>query len=103
MDVGINVSEARREYTRNWNFKKKYGITLHDYDKMLIECNYKCNICEKKHREAHNGLHVDHDHETGSVRGLLCKECNTAIGLLRDNTFLLDKAKKYLTIYGEKN
>lgn len=70
---------------------------------MLIKQEGKCKICgreillfgESKHRTAH----VDHDHSTGKVRGLLCQECNTGFGKFRDNTEYLANAIKYLKEY----
>ena len=56
------------------------------------------NICGKHADDNHNKrLYIDHDHETGKVRGLLCLQCNTALGLLKDNPKVLKKALKYLT------
>lgn len=77
-----------------YNLRKKYGITLADYARMLIKQGEGCAICG----EADDGalLAVDHCHETGEVRGILCRRCNTAIGKLSDDPTLLASAIDYL-------
>jgi Recombination endonuclease VII len=76
---------------------KKYGVTRAQYDAMLDAQGSGCAVCRaprpgggKEH------FHVDHDHGTGVVRGLLCGACNTAIGLLRDDPAIADKVAAYL-------
>lgn len=66
-------------------------MTLEDYEKMSDLQNGKCAICGEKKE-----LHVDHDHETGMIRGLLCGNCNRAIGIMKDDKNLLIKAIEYL-------
>lgn len=65
------------ERCRAWRYKKIYGITLEEYDKLLKEQNGLCAIC--KVVPVSNKLAVDHDHDTGTVRGLLCPRCNRAV------------------------
>lgn len=79
---------------RNQSYKKRYGISLEDYNKMLVEQNGVCAICfqEPKVRR----LAVDHNHNTGQVRGLLCHHCNTSLGSFNDDKSLLLSAVKYL-------
>jgi hypothetical protein len=90
----------RRDYRKNWQLKNHYGITLEQYKEMLKEQNGLCAICGNpetdKIGETLSTLAVDHDHETGRVRGLLCKKCNTAIGLFFENIDTIKKAIKYL-------
>lgn len=80
--------------------KRSYGITLADYTKMLEQQEHKCAICDGpgfKMKGQHNVLLVvDHDHETGDVRGLLCHNCNRALGLLQDSTKVVGSALSYL-------
>lgn len=78
---------------RKWMLKGKYGITPAQFEDMAIAQEYKCAICEQL---PNNKLHVDHDHKTGKIRGLLCARCNLGIGSFEDNTGLLLKAVKYL-------
>jgi hypothetical protein len=70
----------RREYT-NYNIKSKYGMTIEEYDVLLKEQNNKCYICEKENKSKKR-LAIDHCHKTGRIRGLLCLQCNTALGKL---------------------
>jgi hypothetical protein len=60
--------------------KRKYGLTLEQFDEMLAAQGGGCGICGKLGAD-----NVDHDHETGRVRGILCWNCNIAIGQLEDN------------------
>jgi hypothetical protein len=75
------------------NTKKKYGLGLEEYVKLLDLQNGKCGICGLN--KPYN-LHVDHNHQTGRVRGLLCFHCNAALGHFRDNKELLKKASTYI-------
>jgi hypothetical protein len=82
---------------RNKWFQKSYGITIQEYYEILKKQDEKCAICETKAgNEKNKRLVVDHHHETNIVRGLLCQRCNRAIGLLRDDRALLEKAIMYL-------
>jgi hypothetical protein len=74
---------------------EKYGLTPKEYKKMCEYQQNKCLICNKKVKS----LHVDHDHITGNVRGLLCNNCNSGIGFLGDNLNSLINASKYLLKY----
>ena len=83
------ISESQRIR----HLKVKYGISIDDYNALLIKQAGKCGICKKEKDET---LCVDHDHETGVVRGLLCTSCNKAIGLLGDTRESLQSALDYL-------
>lgn len=95
--------EARRDDPEGFKAKKRdetlrrrYGISQLDFDQMLVEQNYSCAICRDDGVSGHHGLlHVDHDHETGRVRGLLCNRCNLALGYLEDDS-LLSAMVRYL-------
>ena len=81
---------------RAYNLKSKHGITLADYERMLAQQSGKCAICgslSPGHNETH--FHVDHDHLTGRVRGLLCECCNVGIGYF-DGPERLEAAAQYL-------
>jgi hypothetical protein len=82
---------------REYSYNTKYGITIQDYDDMFEDQGGVCKICSlPQTNKRFNHLCVDHDHETGEVRGLLCDPCNRAIGLFKDDSRLLDKAREYL-------
>lgn len=74
---------------------KRYGISVEQYDEMLQRQNGVCAICQKE-CQLGVSLGVDHDHKTGRVRGLLCRKCNTGIGLLGDDLESLQRAVRYL-------
>lgn len=85
--------------TRPYMLKAKYGITTGQYDEMMSRQGGKCAICGTENGASAKGtktLSVDHCHSTGSVRGLLCNNCNRAIGLLKDNVAVLESAIMYL-------
>lgn len=73
--------------------KSRYGLTEEEYDAIIERQQGKCKICSKVPKKPC----LDHDHNTGRVRGMLCDDCNKALGLLGDNTELLESAIKYLT------
>lgn len=80
---------------------RTYNISIEDYRDLYIMQEGKCYICNSSgftisDRSAVD-LVIDHDHKTGDVRGLLCHNCNRALGLLKDNLLYLEKAKEYLT------
>lgn len=84
------------------NLHKRLGLAIEDYRALLQAADYKCEICGKPHcweptkKYERSRLGVDHDHETGVVRGVLCNKCNAAIGLLQDSVDLIDRAAVYL-------
>lgn len=69
----------------------KYGISLKEYEVLLKKCNGLCMICIKNEATC-----IDHCHESGEVRGLLCRPCNLALGFFRDNLSSIKNATKYL-------
>lgn len=86
----------RRTTQRGSDLKRKFGITVDQYDSILLSQNNGCAICGDSKNRGGNRLAVDHDHDTGRVRGLLCHRCNTAIGLFSDDIELLKSAIYYL-------
>lgn len=87
--------------SRRYRLKKRYGITTDDYDQMFVEQDGACAICGSKPESPRNqgdaNLSVDHDHESGQVRGLLCHPCNRSIGLIGDHN--LAAAAAYIEKY----
>lgn len=87
-----------------YNFKRLYGISYKDYKKMEKKQNHRCGICGMKleqtnpNNQYNNNKHfsVDHNHKTGKIRGLLCRNCNSGIGWMRENPYILIKTIKYL-------
>jgi len=89
--------EVRRRVANN-ALMRVFGITLDQYENLAAAQDNRCAICGKP--ETGKRLSVDHDHQTGRVRGLLCGLCNTAIGKLNDDPALLEKAVTYLRQHG---
>ena len=90
-----------REHIKWKSFiQRTYGITAEDYYDMLADQNNSCAICNSEtvnsSRVSSGKLFIDHCHDTGKVRGLLCAKCNNAIGLLNDDVDILQKAIVYL-------
>lgn len=96
----INALQRPMGYVRH--LKLQFGISIDQYEHMLIRQNSKCAICEMPETKADKRygkvrrLSVDHNHTSGEIRGLLCFECNTALGKFKDNTALLRRAACYL-------
>jgi len=89
-----------KEKTRAIGIFRRFGITSQDYDKMYKNQKGVCAICKNKEIcPRHKHLSVDHNHETGKIRGLLCNTCNKALGLFKENPQYLKNAVKYLKKY----
>lgn len=81
---------------------RKYGITLEEYDRLYEKQSGVCAICHLPQSSTRNSrLCVDHDHQTGEVRGLLCSDCNRGIGLLKDDYRILNNAADYLRAFAD--
>lgn len=75
---------------------KKYGLDEEQFADMLDAQRGRCAICEKRIDVRNRPAHVDHDHGTGLVRGLLCAYCNTELGLHHDDARWFCRAGEYL-------
>jgi hypothetical protein len=73
--------------------KRLYGLMPYQYEQMVIQQGNKCGICEKSFIDKRSTPHVDHDHETGNIRGLLCSKCNLGLGQIG---LFLNNAIKYI-------
>ena len=97
-------SEKKQKYYRKNKhniLKRKYNITLKDYENMLFEQNNICFICNEKivsqfTNENNNVACIDHNHETGKVRALLCRSCNSGIGYFKEKISILKSAINYI-------
>lgn len=94
--------EKYKRLKRNQDLKKLYGLTIEDVEIILKNQNYKCAICGEEIflfgdlKNRNKVAHVDHNHDTGEVRGLLCGKCNQGLGYFMDNTDYLLSAISYL-------
>jgi len=85
---------AYRQKARAANRSRLYGVSEDRHTELWAQQGGVCAICLLD--DEAKGLGVDHDHETGAVRGLLCQNCNGAIGMLRERQDLLVRAGEYL-------
>jgi hypothetical protein len=85
--------------TRERHLVRKYGVSLSDYDAMLLAQDGKCAIClTTPDTQRYGVFHVDHCHATGAVRGLLCRGCNNVLGVVNDSPEALARAIAYLGV-----
>jgi Autographiviridae endonuclease VII len=85
---------ARRDKTRADHLRRTFDLTVGEYEAMLEEQRGGCATCGRLPKRI--SLHVDHDHKTHEVRGLLCMQCNNGLGLLQESPELLRDAADYL-------
>jgi len=87
-------------YYKSVQLKSTYGLSLDEFNAMRERQGYCCAICGEHENEItgrRGGLHVDHDHETGRIRGLLCWRCNLGLGNLQESPDVLSQAISYIT------
>lgn len=94
---GIIYKKEKLTYQEQKDYKKcrKYGLTLDEYYSLIEKQKSFCAICENPC----NSLNIDHCHDTGFVRGLLCWSCNVGLGHFKNNIKSLNKAIKYLETF----
>lgn len=109
------VQEYRKEHSYSYNaensralrLKNVFGLSVEEFERMNLYQEGKCAICKEQETSRHwNGkvkrLSVDHCHETGEIRELLCQKCNHAIGMFRENVETLRNAIEYLARHSKK-
>ena len=96
-------SEKYRNTAWARHIKAKYGISVQDYEDMLVTQNYSCKICgskkanrDWKEKTQRIGLFVDHCHTTGKVRGLLCNKCNVGLAMFNEDLDTFASAMAYI-------
>jgi len=95
-------SPANRRKNADSKRRQAYGITQAQYDRLYFEQAGLCAICRQPETRLHGrygvpfNLGVDHNHTTGSIRGLLCNTCNRALGLMGDDPSIFEAALRYL-------
>ena len=94
----MRATREGKERQRAGHLKRKYGITIEHYDELLARQGGGCAICGREPRPDIS-LHLDHDHESGQLRGILCFRCNNALGDFDDDLTLLRAAIRYLESY----
>lgn len=91
----------KKKWSRTARLKKQYGLTLEQYENMVLLQNNRCAICNKLGSQFNFKLVIDHCHSTGKVRELLCNRCNTGIGQFYENIEAISKAVVYLKKHKE--
>ncbi len=99
--VKHNTSCSKRCSELAYRLRKWYGLTIKEYTDLLDEQDHRCKICGNRAEPegisfANRSLNVDHCHDTGKVRGLICSNCNTGLGKFKDSPELIEKAFAYL-------
>lgn len=99
------VRELKRKYRlkyknklRSKAYKASYGITLEDYNELFKKQDGRCKCCGVHQTELKRSLSIDHDHSTGRIRGLLCNNCNVAIGHVKESAIILQAIINYLSL-----
>lgn len=101
----VNATQRARRARPDVKFRaradhlmRKFGITIEQYDAMMAAQGGGCSLCGRPRRED-SSLHVDHDHSTGKIRGILCFCCNNALADFQEDPALLAKAASYVTAH----
>lgn len=94
--------------SRKRHLLRYYGLKWDDYLLMFEEQNGKCAICKIDlkligDKNIKSGMHVDHSHESNSIRGLLCHDCNAGLGYFKENITILNNAIDYLEFFKHKD
>ena len=89
-------SAAHREESRGRRLMRAYGLTTEAYESLLAGQDGRCAICQRGDPGGRRGWNIDHDHDTGAVRGILCCGCNRMLGGARDEVETLAAAIDYL-------
>ena len=100
-DCGVKMVQNFKKVNPLWELgyrlKRKYGISIDEYNIFLERQDNKCSMCECEFSDSlKRRLCVDHCHKTGKIRGLLCFNCNTVLGKVNDDVHILLNAVNYL-------
>jgi hypothetical protein len=91
---------TREDYRADWIKQKKYGIEPGEFDAWFLVFRGRCGICDKQvsrgGTKSIDRASLDHNHTTGAIRGILCNNCNAAIGFLKDDVNLVRRAEQWL-------
>ena len=92
--------EVKRRMRERWR-EREHGVSQADFERMLFWQNGRCAICGDEFK-SNRMTHVDHNHNTGKVRDLLCHHCNAGLGLFKDSVLRLQQAIDYLRRHQEE-
>ena len=94
--LGGKCKECKALQLREYHLQRKYGIGIPDYERILAEQGGCCALCGKTKSMGAGVFHVDHCHDTGRIRGLLCYPCNYSLGVFGDNIAGLERVIDYI-------
>ena len=97
-----NKDVEYRRKKRSSYLASTYGVTLEEYEAMVIKQGCKCAICNVSIKKSGSKTHLDHCHTTGLIRGMLCDNCNRGLGYFYDKPDVLESAAGYLKHYNKK-
>lgn len=98
--VAKEYTESRKDRQRDISLTRSYGLSPQDWDKLFQSQGSKCASCGDIPREgAKRKFHLDHDHSTGAVRGILCHSCNVALGHLKEDQARIQALSEYLALW----
>jgi len=102
---GYNKQYLQRPRRRDWELRRTYGITLKEYENLFSAQGKCCAICKTTSpgKQDSHPWHTDHCHKNGRVRGILCYNCNIALGLVKDSPIILRRMIAYLKKEHKKN
>lgn len=92
--------EKQRAYVKEWHNQAKYGLSTEEAEALRASRN-SCDICGGPPNGPHGKFVIDHNHDTGRLRGILCNICNQTIGHLKDSPAIALRAAEYLSYYEE--
>ena len=96
--------KANPDKQRDRHLRRTYGISLSEFNRMVLSQGSKCACCGTNEPGGkHNQWNVDHDHVTGAVRALLCKDCNVVLGIVEDSPEHLQRLIHYIVKHNETN
>jgi hypothetical protein len=101
--VRVERPEHVKAKYRKADLKKKFGITPEQFEAMFVAQGSACAMCGALTSGTKRNFHVDHCHKTGTIRAILCHNCNLMLGHARDSTEILTAAISYLKIHSEGN
>ena len=88
--------ERSKERSTKHHLKKTYGITVEEKDWLFAAQGFKCASCSSPEPGCKQGWHVDHCHETGTVRSILCNACNVSLGLMGEDAVRIRALADYI-------
>lgn len=101
-ETKVNIHPGKlgsKEYVRSAALKQNYNITKDDYDKLYNKQKGRCEICKTHQSDLNKTLSVDHNHSNNKIRGLLCQNCNSVLGLCKEDVDILLNTIDYIHKY----